>query len=292
MTVASTDDVFSPACRARRAWRLLEPIHAVTYFADECHEEFTRSGLRGRLMSYVAGRSAPMGRAGADAVAAALFSFHPALIARVIPRAWTLAAPEAVMQARGRGIDRALRRILGQRFAESPELVEVAAVVEDVLSESSAAGRPMFAAYQAQPAPAEPHLRLWWAATLLREHRGDGHAMALREEDTAMCEAHMIVVAGTNVGRDWLRFRGFSEDDCHSAEDSLHERGWFDADHALTAAGRDAWMRVEKRTDEFAAARWNGVPACRMETVLSTLSKVVALVRQATILPDPYPPVG
>ena len=47
------------------------------------------------------------------------------------------------------------------------------------MEECDVAGRPLFAAHMQLPWPDEPHLVLWHAATLLREHRGDGHVAAL-----------------------------------------------------------------------------------------------------------------
>jgi hypothetical protein len=49
--------------RARRLWRALEPLHAVTYFAPEPVEACTALGTRGFWMSYFAQRAAPLGAA-------------------------------------------------------------------------------------------------------------------------------------------------------------------------------------------------------------------------------------
>ena len=43
--------------RARRAWELLEPIHAITYFAPECRAAYADAGLKGFWMGYFAGRA-------------------------------------------------------------------------------------------------------------------------------------------------------------------------------------------------------------------------------------------
>ena len=40
-------------------------------------------------------------------------------------------------------------------------------------------GRPLYAGHADLPWPDEPLLELWHAASLLREHRGDGHIAAL-----------------------------------------------------------------------------------------------------------------
>lgn len=45
-------------------WRVLEPMHAVTYFAADCIAANKAVGLRGFWMGYFAARSAPFGTAG------------------------------------------------------------------------------------------------------------------------------------------------------------------------------------------------------------------------------------
>lgn len=55
-------------------------------------------------------------------------------------------------------------------------LARVAARVDTI-------GRPLAAANSALPVEPDPYRRLWQAATTLREHRGDGHVIALVERD-------------------------------------------------------------------------------------------------------------
>src|SRR3954451_20679201 len=104
-----------------RVHRRLEPLHSHIYFAPETDEHLTASGLRaGRMgyfapepdehltatglrpgrMVYFAGRAAAMGAVGPGVVTATFFNFAPAIVARHIPRAWTLATPEQVLAAR------------------------------------------------------------------------------------------------------------------------------------------------------------------------------------------------
>src|SRR3712207_9064640 len=53
-------------------------------------------------------------------------------------------------------------------------------------------GRPMYPALRTLPVPAEPVARLFHAASLLREHRGDGHITALMAEGIGGLEAHVL----------------------------------------------------------------------------------------------------
>ena len=50
----------------------------------------------------------------------------------------------------------------------------------------------MYAGLRALPMPEEPLTRLWHAANMLREHRGDGHIVALVAEQIGGTEAHVL----------------------------------------------------------------------------------------------------
>jgi helix-turn-helix protein len=85
------------------------------------------------------------------------------------------------------------------------------------------AGRPLFAAHASLEWPSEPHLQLWHAATLLREHRGDGHVAALQRE----C-------------------RGGSVEEWDAAVLGLRERGLVDDAGGFTHAGRALRDGIER----------------------------------------------
>src|SRR5690606_8561336 len=72
---------------ARDLWRLLEPIHAVTYFSPEPIEALAAAGYRGFWMGYFAGRTAPLGPAPAELVHALFHNFAYARVARALPAA-------------------------------------------------------------------------------------------------------------------------------------------------------------------------------------------------------------
>ena len=102
-----------------RAHRAIEPLHSHLYFAPEHDEHLTGVGLRPGRMCYFAGRAAPMGPVGAGVVTATFYNFSPSLVARMIPRAWTLASPEQVLAARLDAARASLTRLLGEA-ATSP----------------------------------------------------------------------------------------------------------------------------------------------------------------------------
>jgi len=79
----------APAISLPRAmWKVLEPCHAMIYFAAEARAAYSEAGLKGYWMGYFASRSAAMGPVGPEVVAATFYNFHPRMVARAIPDAW------------------------------------------------------------------------------------------------------------------------------------------------------------------------------------------------------------
>lgn len=244
---------------AGRIARSLETLHAFGYFAPEVVEELTALGLRKGRMCYFASRSAPMGAVTAGTVAATFFVFNPELVERQLGQAWTLAAPEEVTAARYRGISRAWGRLLGD--VNPDELAEAAELARTVALACSVAGRPLSAAHAGLEWPSEPHLVLFHALTVVREHRGDGHVAALLGEGLSGLEAlvthtatgHGFTVPAAQVTRGW------SEEEWGATAADLVERGVLTPQGGLTDAGRDLRRRVEQATDRNAVAPWEAL---------------------------------
>ena len=144
---------------ARRLWTLLEPIHALTYFAPEARSAFEAVGLRGFWRGYFGGRLAPLGAVDAPLATAVLFGFAPSMVARGVPDVWTRAAPSVVLDARLAGVEPVLRRVWPS--PPTPRLLELLRVACSV----PVAGRPLFAANARLPWPSSPWLAVWHAAT-------------------------------------------------------------------------------------------------------------------------------
>lgn len=270
---------------ARQVWQLYEPLHAVTYFAPEARAAFEDAGLRGFWRGYFAGRAAPLGAVGPAPVTALFFSFAPAMVARALPDVWQRASPERALTARLDGAVAALRSFLPPepaRWAEAAELLETAA------GAASTDGRPLGAANAALPPPADPLARLWHAATVLREHRGDGHITALVDAELTGCQA-LVLRDALHGGRDRLqRGRGWSDGDWDAAARSLAERGWLD-DGRPTAAGEAAHREIEDRTDRLAAHPWTALS----DTDQARLPELLTPLAAAAEAVVPYPnPIG
>jgi hypothetical protein len=234
-----------------RIWPLIETCHALVYFASETEAAYRDAGFKGYWMGYFASRSAALGPASADVVTAAFHNFAPRLVARAIPDAWSLSSPQKALAARTAVADQALRRVLGD-LAGAPETAEAAHAAVAAVSACPRAGRTLFAAHAALPVPEQPHLALWWAATALREFRGDGHIAALMSSGLDGCEANVVSVALGRSPERQREFRGWSEQEWDQASQRLRDRGWLTGGGALTDSGREHRERIEADTDRLA----------------------------------------
>jgi hypothetical protein len=239
-----------------RAHRAVEPLHSHVYFAPEHDERLGAVGLRPGRMCYFAGRAAPMGPVGPGVVAATFYNFSPSVVARHIPRAWTLATPEQIVAARFDAARASLTRLLGDA-AGSPEVTELAGLLREACSVLTPEARPLYAGHADLPWPDEPLLQMWHGATLLREYRGDGHLAALLRAGLSPLEALVsFTVTGRGLSESVVKVsRGWSDDEWDATVASLTGRGWL-ADGRLTAEGAGVRARLEAETDEMSAAPW------------------------------------
>jgi hypothetical protein len=93
----------------------------------------------------------------------------------------------------------------------------------------------------------------WWAATLIREHRGDGHIAALLDAGIGPCEALVMQSTYTAVPRQTLqKTRNWPDQEWDAAVDALATRGLVGGDGSPTDTGRAYLAAIEARTDELA----------------------------------------
>ncbi|GAA1349076.1 SCO6745 family protein [Streptomyces beijiangensis] len=246
--------------RVRGLWHQLEPLHAVLYYAPEVAEEAAALGFKTdtRWPGYFAWRAAPLGAAGAVRVRSAFYSFSPRMVAEHVPAAWETAVPDAVLASREVAIDRTYRALLGERVTE-PWVAEAASLVRRVAEAADTAGRPLAAANAALEWPEAPHLQLWHGATVIREHRGDGHLAALLTAGLDPVEA-LVSFAGVGAAPvETFASRGWTAEEWDAARERLLTRGLLDTQGVATEAGRALRAEVERRTDELAAAPWRSV---------------------------------
>ncbi|MCH0540315.1 hypothetical protein I3F58_12185 [Streptomyces sp. MUM 203J] len=270
----------------RQMWHLLEPVHATLYYAPEAFEEAAALGYatRERWPSYFAYRAAPLGTAGPEVVSALFYSFSPRMVECHTASAWGTAAPEQVLRARSAAMDRALRRLLGGR-ADSPELREAAELARRAAVAAETAGRPMAAANAALPWPDEPHMMLWQAATILREHRGDGHLAALQAHGIGPAESLLSHAAAGAALEEVFRSRQWTDEEWAACRERLVARNLLGADGSATPEGLRVRTAVEELTDELAAAPWAALGTDETHRLAELLMPPVLDIVDAGILP-------
>ena len=229
------------------------------YFAPEPEDELAALGLERGSMVYLASRAAPLGAVDAGTVTATFYNFNHEHVQRYIPAAWTVATPQEVLTARLRGADRTLQRLLGKESLTSTDMTEAAELALRATEACRREARPLYAANADLPVPEEPHLALWHAATLLREHRGDGHLAALAIAGLSGIEALVLHNATGTAPTSalFMRTRGWSAQQWDTTRDQLRERGLLDEAGNLTRAGATLRGETEVLTDRLDAAPYD-----------------------------------
>ena len=275
---------------ARRLWELLETVHDVVYFTDECRAAADALGLRGFWMGYVALRAAPLGPVGPAPVTALFHGFPPALVARALPDAWARTTPADALAARGRGAAAALRRIAGPFLDDAATLEECVDLAGRAAAGADTAGRALAAANQALPRPEDPVAALWQATTTLREHRGDGHVAVLVARGVPPLAAHLLKSAAGEADADGLRVaRPWPEEDWDTAEAELRRRGWIVDATTLAAAGRAEHDEIEALTDAAAADPWEAIGRERTDRLATLLEPLADAVSESGVIPRGNP---
>ncbi|MFD4871357.1 hypothetical protein [Streptomyces sp. NPDC058412] len=270
----------------RQLWQLLEPVHAIVYFAPEAYEEAGALGYAtdDRWPMYFAFRAAPLGPAEPELVNALFFSFSPRMVERFVAQSWHTAPPAGVLTARAVAADRSLRALLGER-TESPDLAEAARLARRAAEAATTAGRPLGAANAALPWPDAPHAVLWHAATILREHRGDGHLAALQAHHLDPVESLVLHSGAGAAPAEAFESRQWSADEWNAARDRLAARNLLAEDGTATAAGLALRTAVEKLTDELASAPWSALTPQEAARLAELLLPPVLDIVGAGILP-------
>jgi len=234
----------------RRLWEAVEPLHAVVYFAPETAAAAKAVGLPGWWMGYFAGRVSPLGPLPEPPATAMLFGFAPRMVARSLPDAWKYAESAVVLQSRMDAVEAALNRILP---ADAP-FGALAELLEQAVAGCAYAARPLAAAWSSVARPATPVGRVWLAATVLREHRGDGHVLSAVAAGLRGLDTTLTHIGSGAVTREVIQSnRGWSDDEWDESVTRLSERGVLGGDLTLTEQGIALRQRIENETDRLAA---------------------------------------
>ena len=237
----------------------------------------------GFLDGYVWGRAAALGDGVPAGVVVATFGvFEPGMLTPVYEQGRTTATRDAVLAARADGASEAMATVLG-----GDDVSTLADALLDAVLPLDATARPLFSALRSLPLPSGAPGRLWRAAELVREHRGDGHLAACIAAGLDPVEMNVLTELwiGYPLGA-YSGTRGYSSDAVDAAAARLAGRGWV-ADGALTAAGVAVRTAIEDATDESQTALVAAI-GDRLDGVVSEATAVSARIAAAGWFPpDP-----
>jgi hypothetical protein len=270
---------------ARRMFELVEPIGLIPYVADEPNETMFALGFTNYWDTYFAGRAAPLGLATAEVVDALFYNFAPGEVARHVPKVWSTTTPEAAIAARLDGCAQALRRILADHV-DTPTFARATELLLKAATSAPAQGRSMYAALLALPIPDDVVGRLFHAGALLREHRGDGHIVALMAEGIGGLEAHVLyalamAIPAEKFGRVWH----LPATQLAAVIDGMRERGLVGDDGWLSDEGRAVRARVEALTDELARKPYESLEPAELDELIALLEPLASLLVAAQDMP-------
>lgn len=231
------------ATPARRLRDACEPVAMHAVWSERVNSALAAHG-HDFLTGYVTGRAAPLGEVPASVVAAAFAAFEPGLVDDLWTRGRALLPLPELIRVRDAETAASLRDVL-----DGADVTTVAEVLERAVAGADGTGRVLFCALRAQPRPTDPHARLWRAADLLREHRGDGHVAAYVAAGLDPVRMNILTEAwlGYPVG-EYSGTRAWPQEATDAALNALGADGLL-ADGVLTERGRALRDRIEATTD-------------------------------------------
>jgi hypothetical protein len=241
--IAEPDVGTTPARRLRDA---LEPIATQGWWSRPAGERLTALGVD-FFPGYVWGRAAALGTPTAAVVAATFGVFDQDLIAAVYESGSAAVSRDDILDARADGGTAGVASV-----ATEAECAALADPLLAALDSLDALGRPLFGGLRALPVPSSGAGRLWRAAELVREHRGDGHLAVLVGAGLGAVEANVLTELWLGFGLgEYSGTRGFGRR--HSPVPSSVSRpevGWREANSpssAVTLARRSKRPRTRAR---------------------------------------------
>ncbi|GAA3226156.1 hypothetical protein GCM10017691_15520 [Pseudonocardia petroleophila] len=243
----TTGPAGGPSPTPARALRdALEPVAMHAVWSAPVNRALAERG-HDFLTGYVTGRAAPLGEVPSSVVAATFAVFEPGLVDALWTAGRALVPLPELIALRDAATAASLRAVLGD--AAEPEAARVAGILEDAVAGLDGTGRVLFAALRAQPRLDDAFGRLWRAADLVREHRGDGHVAASVAAglDPVRMGVLMEVWLGYPVG-EYSGTRAWPEETAAAAVARLEADGLL-ADGALTERGRAVRDGIEDATD-------------------------------------------
>jgi len=267
--------------RVRRLFGRLEAIHTVAYFAPHVLDVQQQHGFTDVSVGYVAGRSAPLGRVPAEVVTALFYSFAPRVIAKAIPHAYTIAEPHETLAMTLQSVGDVLEPL----FSDLVALPDVADEAYAAAQLHPLAGAPLGAAWASVGPSDKPAVKLWQAATIIRETRGDMHIALLMSHGLDPVEAHLTTRGDTPKVREIIgQQRLITGDEFDAAVTRLQQRGLLGDDGALTTAGEALRATIEADTDRLMAPPWQAFGELRAAALIDRLDPFVTRIIEAKLV--------
>lgn len=268
-------DVTDLESTARALHPVISRLHEyAAYAAGDSTQELMKFGYRNYWDCYFAARSAPLGIVPPEVVDAVFYNFAPGEVARHVPWVWEKASPEQVLAAHHRGCAAATRRMLGE-LADSPSIARAADSATKAAISAPVAGRALYAGLRSLPIPDDPVARLWHAATLLREHRGDGHNAALLTYGVGGLESHVLrALWDGQPAHDDGRIHHLGKARIDAVIAGMRSRGLVDEAGELSEYGRRTKRQIESLTDRLAAAAYRATEPAELEQLIADLEPV------------------
>jgi hypothetical protein len=192
-----------------------------------------------------------------------------------------MTTPDEALAVRERTSAATLERRIGT-LAGSPGAVRAADLATRAALSAPTEGRPLFAGLRDLGVPGEPSARLWHAANMLREHRGDSHNAVLAAHGIGGTEAHVLTALDFGeTPQEFSRTHHLPAARLAAVVDGLRGRGLLTADGGFTDAGRELKERIESRTDDLAAAAYDVLTAEEFDELLAELEPIAAAIRSA-----------
>jgi hypothetical protein len=269
-----------PQAKIHRMFEIVEAIGTIT-FSPRCNEEFLALGMRNYWDGYFAGRAAPLGLAPAEVVHAVFYNFADGEVARHIPWVWGKITPEQAIAARERGSAATLRQLIG-KLVDDPGLTRLTDLATRAGVSAPTEGRVLYAGLRRIDLPEDTVARLWHVATLLREHRGDGHNVVLAANGVSGSESHVLMALSLGMPADKFgRLHHLPKAQVAAVVDGLRERGLVNAEGGFTDAGRELRERIETGTDELAAPAYDVLSAAELDELIAGLGPIAAVLQGA-----------
>jgi hypothetical protein len=269
---------------SRSFWQAVEVIHDVVYFAPDAKQRYLDIGLKGYWMGYMASRSGALGTPPPEVVVALFHGFAPRMVHRALPDAWSMASRDDILATR---LDLA-RDTLAPGLAGS-DVERLAKELAAIIGSLDYAGKGLAAAHVSLPAPDDPIGRLWHAATVLREYRGDCHVAILTAAGLDGAAANALAVADGRVPPGQREMRGWTDDEWGEAYERLRRRAWTDEFAAITESGRAARAQIEDATDRVSASSFDEEAQARAITVESALIDAARAIESSGAMQFPNP---